>query len=82
MGIREREFCAVKRTIKHFYNSAKYGIFNRLNVTGDDLRLIYHGTYFNLLICDYYEYFEIFGTTSEEFDELYEFYINLGKEGT
>ena len=77
---REEEFEKIKQLIKENYDDAHCGLFDSRNIVGDPMMTIFDGKYFTLDICYYYSYFEIFGTTEEEFEELYEFYDNLEKE--
>lgn len=74
---REKEFEKVKKVIKNYYDLARCGIFNTRNIVGDNMTNIYKGKYFEVDICHSYEYFEVFGTTKEEFDYLENYYEHL-----
>lgn len=63
--------------IKEYYNDGDCGLYNTKNILGDPMTTIFNGKYFTLDICFYYSYFEVFGTTIEEFNELTKFYDNL-----
>lgn len=74
---RKEEFQKVKELIKKYYKYSKYGIYNTRNIVGDPMKTLYIGKYFKLEICYEYGYFEIFGTTNEEFEELEGYYASL-----
>lgn len=74
---REKEFIKIKNLIKENYEDASCGLFNTRNIVGDYMSTIFTGKYFTLDICYYWCYFEVFGTTEEEFKELKEFYKSL-----
>ena len=74
---RKNEIQKVKELIKKYYRYSKYGIYNTRNIVNDPMETIYHGSYFMLDICYSYGYFEVFGTTNEEFEELEEYYASL-----
>lgn len=75
--LRKQEFNDVKEVIKVNFDNGNHGIFNSRNISGDSMSTIFKGKYFTVDICFYYSYFEIFGTTEEEFEELKQFYIEL-----
>ncbi len=77
MNEREKEFEKVKEIIKENFEDAKCGIFSTRNITGDTMITIFEGKYFTIDICYFWEYFEVFGTTEEEFKELEELYDKL-----
>lgn len=74
---RTEEFEKVKQTIKNLHKQARYGIFNTRNWCGDLTINIFQGEYFDIDICYQCEYFEVFGTTDKEWDELKRFYEEL-----
>ena len=78
MKQRVEEFEKVKKIIETAYVDG--GIFNTRNVVGDEIETIFEGKFFTVDICDYYGYFEVFGMTNEEFDELRKFYYELGEK--
>lgn len=65
--------------IKGNFNFGSLGIFNTRNIAGDNLFPIYKKNGVRIEICPYYEYFEVFGLTCEEFEEVKEYYAHLGK---
>lgn len=74
---REQEFQHIKEIIKDYYSAGDCGLYNTRNLVGDLMITIFNGKYFTLDLCYYYSYFEIFGTTKEEFEELKKFYERL-----
>lgn len=74
---REKEFEKVKELIKEYYDDACCGLYDTRNIAGDYMTNIFRGKYFTLDICYHYEYFEVFGTTSEEFAILKTIYNKL-----
>lgn len=74
---RIEEFKKVKQIIKNQYPQASLGIFNTRNWCGDLTINIFSGEHFKVDICYQYEYFEVFGTTDEEWTELERLYEEL-----
>lgn len=74
---RIEEFKKVKQIIKNLYPQAMYGIFRTRNWCGDLTINIFSGKYFDVDICYDCEYFEVFGTTDKEWDELERLYEEL-----
>lgn len=74
---RDKEFEMVKDTIRDYQREARCGMYNTRNVVGDSMMNIFEGNYFKIDICFRYEYFEVFGCTDKEFNELKEFYYKL-----
>lgn len=74
---REKEFEKIKKLIKENYDDADCGLYDTRNIVGDYMVNIFDGKYFTLDICYNYSYFEVFGTTSEEFEELKKLYREL-----
>lgn len=74
---RIEEFKKVKQIIKNLYPQASLGIFNTRNWCGDLTINIFSGEHFKVDICYQYEYFEVFGTTDEEWTELERLYEEL-----
>ena len=66
-----------KEIITEFYSSANYGIFNCRNIAGDHMETIYEDEDLTIDICYHYAYFEVFGLTDKEFEELEEYYETL-----
>ncbi len=77
---REEEFIEIRNLIKENYKDADCGLFNTRNFVNDNMSTIFTGKYFTLDICYYWSYFEVFGTTEQEFDELKKIYKNLQKK--
>lgn len=63
-----------KSVIKENILQARHGIFNTWNVVGDTMWDIYNENDLEIRICYEYEYFEVFGLTEAEFEELEEYY--------
>ena len=71
-----------KEIIKENYKYADCGIFNTRNIAGDSMETIYEEWYgdddvLTIDICYGWSYFEVFGLSEEEFDELEEYYEAL-----
>ena len=69
-----------KQIIKENYKNADYGIFNTPNIMGDPMTTIYRGNELTIDICYDYAYFEVFGLSNNEFNELEKFYNTLDSE--
>ncbi len=67
----------VKQIIKENYDKADSGLFFSRNFVGDPMANIYSENNVDIDICYYYSYFEVFGLTKEEQEELKEFYYAL-----
>ena len=74
---REKELEKVKKLIKENYEDARCGIYNSRNLVGDPMLGLFEGKYVTLDMCYMYSYFEVFGTTEKEFEELEKFYNGL-----
>lgn len=74
---RKKELKKVKKIIKENIDDARCGLYDTRNIAGDSMMNLYEGKYFSLDICWYYGYFEVFGTTDEEFEELEKFYERI-----
>lgn len=77
--LRQLEFKIICFFIARLYHEANCGIYNTRNMVGDEMKTIYKGKYFTLDICYYWAYFEVFGTTEDEFNQIEEFYLGLGR---
>lgn len=66
-----------KEVIKNNYKYARCGIFDTRNIVGDDMSNIYEDEELTIDICYPYEYFEVFGLSKDEFNELAMFYEDL-----
>lgn len=76
---REKEIKEVKKIIEMFFNKARHGIFNTRNNAGDKMVTLFYGEHLQLDICPYYSYYEVFGTTDEEFIKIKKYYERLEK---
>ena len=65
-----------KKIIKENYKNADCGIFNSRNIVGDPMITIYNDNSLAIDICYRYAYFEVFGLSNDEFNELKKFYYN------
>lgn len=70
-----------KEIVKENYIYADCGIFNSRNWVGDSMTTIYEGEGLSIDICYYYSYFEIFGLSDDDFEELERYYNSLSKSG-
>lgn len=69
-----------KQVIKERFDDAQYGIFSSRNIAGDHMTNIYDDGELEIDICYGWMYFEVFGLSEEEFEELSKYYEQL-KEG-
>ncbi|RNM29848.1 hypothetical protein EDX97_09500 [Absicoccus porci] len=67
---RQQEFEKVNELMEENFWRADCGLFDDPNIVNDEMFTLFKGEYFELLICCDYGYFEVFGTTEEEFAEL------------
>ena len=67
----------VKNVIKNNYNDADCGLFFTRNLVGDPMTTIWEEDGVTIDICYYYSYFEVFGLTEEEENELSRFYDSM-----
>ena len=67
----------VKNVIRDRYMDAMYGMFFTPNWVGDPMSTIWEEDGVTIDICYHYEYFEVFGLTEEEENELLAFYNSL-----
>lgn len=74
---RAQEFKEVKNIISEYIKYADCGIFDSRNIVGDPMSTIFRGKYFEVGLCFYYSYFEVFGTTDKEFKELKKIYEKM-----
>ena len=65
------------KVIEEHYQDAPYGIFDTRNIVGDFMSTIYEGNGLKIDICYGYKYFEVFGLTKEEFQQLESYYTAL-----
>ena len=69
-----------KKIIKENYKDADCGIFDSQNIVGDWMTNIYNDNGLAIDICYRWSYFEVFGLSDDEFNELERFYYTLEKE--
>lgn len=63
-----------KEIIEKNIEDARYGIFNTRNIVGDRMTSLYDDGDLQIDICYDWGYFEVFGLSDEEFEQLEEFY--------
>lgn len=66
-----------KKIIKANFENAPFGLFDCLDVAGDAKEILYNRNGLVILIAPVWEYFEVFGLTDYEFEELHKFYKSL-----
>lgn len=66
-----------KDIIRTYLEDAKCGIFNTRNIVGDPMETIYNDATLRIDICYDYSYFEVFGLSKEDFNELKDYYYQL-----
>lgn len=54
--------------------NANCGIFNTRNIVGDSMEEIFNNDGLKIDICRLWKYFEVFGLSDDEFEELEKFY--------
>ena len=69
-----------KNVIKVYFKAGDCGIFNTRNLVGDDMTILYCDYGLQIDICYFWSYFEVFGLTDDEFEELKKYYEELEKE--
>lgn len=68
-----------KMIIRKYFTEANCGIFNCRNFFGDPMKNLYKKKDgLTIDICYYYSYFEVFGLSNDEFNELNNYYESLG----
>lgn len=68
-----------KEIIKALYNVADCGIFDSRNVAGDAMTTVYEDENLTIDVCYKYSYFEVFGLSDTEFEELESYYDALAE---
>lgn len=66
-----------KEIVKVYYKFARCGIFNNQNTVGDTVETIYESGGLTIDICYSWSYFEVFGLSDTEFEELKKYYYSL-----
>ena len=74
---RKKELEKVKKIIKDNIEDYGCGIFDTRNIVGDPMHTIFKGDYFTLDGCYFYSYYELFGTTDEEFEKIVKYYNKI-----
>lgn len=69
-----------KDIIKTYIEDAECGLFNTRNICGDYMDTIYQDATIKIDICYGYAYFEVFGLSRTDFNELKEYYSELVRE--
>lgn len=69
-----------KEVIKENFSDADCGLFFTNNSVGDTMFTIYEDDEIIIDICYSWSYFEVFGLTEEEEEELKNYYEELDKE--
>lgn len=67
-----------KEIVTKNYSEGDCGIFNTRNIAGDWMTTIYADGELTIDICYNWNYFEVFGLSDKEFDELARYYSQLG----
>lgn len=63
-----------KEIIKENIDGGRCGIYNTRNIIGDTMTNLYKEDGLTIDICYNYSYFEVFGLTNDEFEELKKHY--------
>lgn len=66
-----------KEIIKEHYKEADCGLYDTRNIVGDWMTTIYKDDSLTIDICYNYSYFEVFGLSNKDFEELLIFYNSL-----
>lgn len=66
-----------KEVVNKHVKDARLGIYNTRNLVSDDMTVIYDDGELRVEICYPCMYFEVFGLTSDQFEELKRFYKRL-----
>jgi len=77
---REEEFEKVKGLIKEKIEKEDItlGLYFTRNIIGDSMTTVFSGDFFDVDVCFWYQYFEVFGCTPSEEKSLVEFYSKFG----
>ena len=70
-----------KEIIKANYRNANCGIYDCRNFVGDTMTTIYESEGLTIDVCYHYSYFEVFGLSNAEFEELEKYYNSLKESG-
>lgn len=69
-----------KEIVNIYYKVANCGIFNSRNIVGDRMETVYAEEDLMIDVCFPYAYFEVFGLSYKEFEELEKYYEGLHKK--
>ena len=69
-----------KEIVNIYYKVANCGIFDSRNIVGDRMKTVYAGEGLIVDVCFPYAYFEVFGLSYKEFEELEKYYEGLRKK--
>ena len=75
----ESKLDIAKRIIKDNYKSATCGLFDCRGTGADKMYTLYSEDGLEVDICYYWEYFEVFGLSKEDFAKLESYYDSLGE---
>lgn len=75
---KKRDLEPIKKIIKDNIENGDCGIYNTRSLAGDSMTNLYNENGVQIDICEDYAYFEIFGLTDEEFEEIENFYESIG----
>lgn len=78
--MKEKKIDIAKQIIKLLYSMGNCGLFNCRNLVGDPMNNIYDDGELSIDICYYYSYFEVFGLSESDFNELKQFYETLEED--
>ena len=67
-----------KEIIKEHFKEGDCGIYDSRNIVGDLMTNIYNDGELVIDVCYTWNYFEVFGLSDDEFDELARYYNKLG----
>ena len=66
-----------KQVVKAHIKDAECGIFSTRNFAGDDMCELYDAGGLVILICYKWAYYEVFGLSDDEFDDLKKYYHTI-----
>lgn len=66
-----------KTIIKDNFEAGKCGLYNTRNIAGDNMTTLYKKGGLQIDICYFWSYFEVFGLSDLQFDELLDYYNYL-----
>lgn len=69
-----------KKVIDEYLEEARCGLFFTRNSVGDYMQTVYEDDEITIDICRGYEYFEVFGLTETEEEELQKYYAKRSEE--